>query len=176
MATGRKSVAPGQVVASDWGNLVWDQSIQCFTSAADRDNQYPVSAAHPGALCYLEDAKQIQVFTNGAWKVAGADISTTGTVLAGVPYNPVIHRPHTYLFHASVSTNQYGQINVPVSNAGFLGYCAALSNMNNRMWFANIDFANTPSLTALLLIMKDYLGNNQANLSVDISVNVSGWK
>ena len=174
MATGRKTVAPGQVVASDWGNTVWDQSVQQFDSAAVRDTQFP--APLDGAMCYLADIKQIQVRVSGAWKVAGSDVTILGTPIAGVAYNPAIHRPHSFLFDASVTTNQYGQINVPVTNAGFLGYHSAVTMFNNRVWIPNIDFANTPSLTALLIIAYQPAGGAATNLSVDASVIVSGWK
>lgn len=53
VSTGRKVVAPGEIVASTWGNLVWDQSIQQFENAADRDAQFPAPKA--GALVYLAD-------------------------------------------------------------------------------------------------------------------------
>ena len=67
--TGRKTVAPGQPISSSsWGNLVWDQSIECFASAADRDNQYPQAARHPGAPVYLEDVKVLQYWDGAAWQ------------------------------------------------------------------------------------------------------------
>jgi len=53
VSTGRKVVAPGEIVASTWGNLLWDQSIQQFENAADRDAQFPAPKA--GALVYLAD-------------------------------------------------------------------------------------------------------------------------
>jgi hypothetical protein len=65
MATGRKTVAPGQVVASDWGNTVWDQSVQTFASAADRATQFPAPKA--GAVTWLDDVKRIEVFNGTAW-------------------------------------------------------------------------------------------------------------
>lgn len=67
-ATGRITVAPGQTVASSWGNTVFDQSVMCFASAADRDNQYPSAARHPGAIVYVEDVKQLQVWDGAAWR------------------------------------------------------------------------------------------------------------
>ena len=42
---GRVVVAAGDIVASAWGNQVWDQSVNAFTSAADRDAQW---ASPPG--------------------------------------------------------------------------------------------------------------------------------
>lgn len=91
MATGRKTVAPGQIVASDWGNTVWDQSVQTFASAADRATQYP--APHAGAVSWIEDAKRLDTFQNGAWQYLGPNQSggSFGAVLWGTvdPNKPV---------------------------------------------------------------------------------------
>jgi hypothetical protein len=65
MATGRITVAPGQVVASDWGNKAWDHTVQCFASTADRDTQYP--APHDGAMSFTEAEKAFWVRQGGAW-------------------------------------------------------------------------------------------------------------
>ena len=86
MATrGRETVAPGEIVASDWGNAVWDQSVQAFDTAADRTAQFP--APQPGAVTYQADTGLHYVFTGGAWKplrpaavAAGtASVTFTGT-------------------------------------------------------------------------------------------------
>jgi hypothetical protein len=86
MATGRKTVVVGQVIApTAWGNPLWDQSVQTFTGAADRTAQFP--APKQGAVTWLEDVKRLEVFTGTAWipvvpdkwgKFAGA-LSATGT-------------------------------------------------------------------------------------------------
>ncbi len=65
-ASGRLSVAPGQTISSAWGNTLWDQSVQQFASAADRDTQFP--APKDGAVCYLLDAQTLWVRRAGAWK------------------------------------------------------------------------------------------------------------
>jgi hypothetical protein len=62
---GRVTVAPGQTIGSGWGNSVWDQSVNGFTSAADRDAQWP--APQPGAVCWLDDVKAVYVYTGAAW-------------------------------------------------------------------------------------------------------------
>lgn len=69
MATGRKTVAPGQVVASDWGNTVWDQSVQQFASAADRSTQFP--APKKGAMSWLDDKARPEWWDGTAWIPAG---------------------------------------------------------------------------------------------------------
>lgn len=67
MATrGRDSVAPGEIVASDWGNAVWDQSVQCFDSAADRNAQFPAPQA--GAVTYLADQAAHFAYVGGSWR------------------------------------------------------------------------------------------------------------
>ena len=45
--TGRKQVGPGQTISSVWGNQVWDDSVQCFNSDADRPQASTVEPA-PG--------------------------------------------------------------------------------------------------------------------------------
>jgi hypothetical protein len=67
MATGRISVAPGQVISSaGWGNIVWDQSVQCFASMADVANQYP--APHVGSVVFTEDTASLWVYIGNAWQ------------------------------------------------------------------------------------------------------------
>lgn len=67
-ATGRIVVAPGQTIESAaWGNPVWDHSVQCFASAADRTSQFPVP--HEGAMTFLEDTHWLYVYAAGDWRV-----------------------------------------------------------------------------------------------------------
>jgi hypothetical protein len=65
MATGRKTVAPGQVIASDWGNLTWDQTVQQFASTADRNTQFPAPKA--GAHSWTDAEKTEWLFDGTAW-------------------------------------------------------------------------------------------------------------
>lgn len=61
MATdGREVIGPGQVIASDWGNKVWDQSVQTFDSSSDRATQYP--APHNGSVTWRDDVKRLEVY------------------------------------------------------------------------------------------------------------------
>jgi hypothetical protein len=173
--TGRKQVAPGGLIQSAaWGNPLWDQSLQCFNSAADRDNQYPAGSWHAGAQVWLDDLKQVQVYTGTAWRVVHAELGTTGNTLAGVAFDPTKHRQATYVFRTSVTTNAFGQINVPISGL-FLGYVAAHVQPYNRPWFGTIDFSNAPSMSAFLLVMRDTAGV-AANQAVDLCVTIIGWK
>jgi hypothetical protein len=66
MATGRKTVTVGQVIdPTTWGNPLWDQSVQTFTSAADRTSQF--AAPKQGAVTWLEDVKRLEVYNGTAW-------------------------------------------------------------------------------------------------------------
>jgi hypothetical protein len=62
---GRLLVAPGQSISSEWGNTTHDQSIICFASAADRDNQFPVP--HRGAMCWVDDVKALYQYNGTGW-------------------------------------------------------------------------------------------------------------
>lgn len=84
MATaGRQTVAPGEIVASDWGNTAWDHTIQCFSTAADRDLQFPIP--HEGAKCFVLDVATWFAFQSGAWRVdtLGSTWKAYTPVLAG---------------------------------------------------------------------------------------------
>jgi hypothetical protein len=86
MATGRRTVAPGQDIASDWGNTVWDQSVQQFASAADRSTQFPAPKA--GAVSWLDDVKQLETYNGTAWVGTGAAVSYTATVIGATVASP----------------------------------------------------------------------------------------
>jgi hypothetical protein len=64
--TGRVRVNPGDIIASAWGNLVFDQSMQAYTSDSDRNTQWP--APVDGAICYTADAAAGWLRRAGAWK------------------------------------------------------------------------------------------------------------
>jgi hypothetical protein len=63
---GHQVVAPGQVIGSAWGNAAWDQSVNRFASAPDRDNQW--TAPPNGALCYTLDTGALWIRRAGAWE------------------------------------------------------------------------------------------------------------
>ena len=88
---GRLVVAPGQTIASAWGNTVFDQTMQTYATLGDRTNQWP--APWEGALSYLMDSHTPWLYRSGAWHPLpiGFLISGTGpptqtdyTVLASV--------------------------------------------------------------------------------------------
>jgi hypothetical protein len=64
-ATGRLTVNPGDTVASTWGNTTFDQTVECFDTAAARDAAWPTP--HDGAVCYLLDSQTPWLRRSGAW-------------------------------------------------------------------------------------------------------------
>lgn len=92
MSRGRVRVGPGQGIASDWGNAVWDQSVQTFANAADRTNQYPNPTE--GSMSYLEDRKLLYVYRSGAWQPVGpqgwAGMAVGAVVWGTFDFNKVV--------------------------------------------------------------------------------------
>jgi hypothetical protein len=62
---GNVQVAKGQVIASTWGNTLWNQSVQVFASTADRDNQFPNPP--DGAQVYTAAEQAYWVRVAGVW-------------------------------------------------------------------------------------------------------------
>lgn len=89
MATGRKTVVVGQVLDPDvWGNPLWDQSVQTFTSAADRTAQF--AAPKQGAVTWLEDVKRLEVFNGTAWVPVLEDAPWTQITVFAANWAPLI--------------------------------------------------------------------------------------
>ena len=65
-ATGRLIVNPGDTILSAWGNTTFDQTVECFASAADRDAQWPTP--QDGAVAYLADSGTVWLRRLGIWK------------------------------------------------------------------------------------------------------------
>jgi hypothetical protein len=75
-ATGRLVVNPGDEIQSVWGNTTYDQTMQVFTSTADRDAQW--SAPLDGARCYTLDTQSAWIRRSGAWHgMAGGLVGET---------------------------------------------------------------------------------------------------
>lgn len=72
-ATGRLTVAPGQTIASAWGNTVFDQSVLVFASPADRDAQWPTP--HDGSMCFTSDMGIFWVRRAGGWSIMGPTVA-----------------------------------------------------------------------------------------------------
>jgi C1q domain len=114
--TGRVVVSPGQTISSSaWGNPVWDQSVNVFASAADRDTQWPTP--HDGAVCYTLDTRNLWLRRAGAWGAFGmphacrvgrsnayAMPATANQIVYPFPFDSVIYNaeslfnPATFLY------------------------------------------------------------------------------
>ena len=88
MATGRQTVAPGQTIASQWGNLVWDQSIQDFATVADRGSQHP--SPKPGNAAWLEDTKTLTIWTGTNWQNVMISLAGSGGAVSIQSQNTVV--------------------------------------------------------------------------------------
>jgi streptogramin lyase len=78
MAVGRKTVAPRQTITSQWGNWVWDQSIQSFADKAARTTQFP--APQLGATCVLDDHPgQVYQWDGTQWMTRQSGKATMST-------------------------------------------------------------------------------------------------
>lgn len=90
MATGRKQVAPRQTIASQWGNEVWDQSVQTFATIADRNTQFPTPKR--GAVCMLDSHPGILMLFDGANWIGRQELfvnvttNGSGEVIVNFPY------------------------------------------------------------------------------------------
>jgi hypothetical protein len=168
MATGRRQVAPGQVIASDWGNVVWDQSVQTFATAADRTTQFPAPKA--GATSWLDDVKQLQTYTGTAWKVlydaAGGSaipMARAGFVSAAPPGNsftgwalsaPIADPSGTITIGVDKMTaNKAGVYLASMYMTAGSKFSASFTLGGNRLGGAHVeasDFQITLTLTAVL--------------------------
>ena len=95
-------VAPGQKVASTWGNEIRDRTVQLFATVAERDASGWAPAN--GAMCVTQD-------TGTLWqRIAGAWASRRPFVMGGTP---------------SVTTDAFGNFSIPLpSGAKWLGASA----------------------------------------------------
>ena len=63
---GRLIVNPGDRIISTWGNQTYDQTVQQYTSVADRNTQWPTPL--DGAMAYTTDTGTLWLRRSGAWK------------------------------------------------------------------------------------------------------------
>ena len=144
-ATGRKTVAPGQTIASQWGNLVWDQSIQDFASGPDRTTQFPTPK--PGNATWLEDIKALHVWDGTRWLAvmaalpplqaplvqrASTTVTTTGAGGFGITFPAAFTNTPTVVATDGNSTasflNVYGTIPGNTSPTAWGGVVRAAQN------------------------------------------------
>jgi hypothetical protein len=163
--TGRKQIAPGQIIASaGWGNPLWDQSVQCFNSAADRAAQYPTP--HAGAITWLEDRGRLEKWIGGRWEqLPPAAFIGNGCFLQIVPY---VGQPVTRVTgNQTVTTDASGQ--VMLLTAGSIGGGILGMGLNGSSTFC----INTSFITAgNNLYAKLFNGITQA---ANTSIAVTWW-
>lgn len=156
MTTGRKTVAPGQTIASEWGNLVWDQSTQNFATTADRNTQWP--APLDGAICYTAAEKTWWVRVGGVWKplfndwpsppVWRATRPTTDSIAGGTWGTAVTAtipnaKPGSYAAHGTAAVSSAGNCYVRIyMNGAVLSVPAGYnSTLNLNSAFAPLSIA-----------------------------------
>lgn len=116
--TGRKQVAPGGVIQSaEWGNPLWDHSVQCFNSAADRANQFPTPQR--GAVTWLDDVARLEWWNGTAWTALQESYASGATAWVGAnaPAGALRRRFSGWAF---ATVNSFGAITIAVP-AGFQG-------------------------------------------------------
>lgn len=134
MATkGRVQVAPGQTIASaDWGNPLWDQSIQCFDTLADANNQFPAASRHPGAMIYTDDTDSLYLWLGARWQQLSAAVgfdTVSGTLITGAfdgtkPVRRLMRRFNT-------TTDVNGFIDLALTNTAILFMGATVETPNS---------------------------------------------
>jgi hypothetical protein len=147
------------IQSAEWGNPLWDQSVQCFNSAADRTAQYP--APHTGSLSWLEDIKQLQLWNGAAW-TSVAD-TYGGTEQAWVGANPpkgtLRQMKRSWGFY---TVNAFGAITVtltpyqgitwaevhPANNEGNFAYAVVLVGSSSTSLLGAYCYTNTGALVA----------------------------
>lgn len=77
---GRQVIAPGEPVASDWGNAVWSQSVQRFANLAQLADEWP--DPDDGALAYLAVPGGWIERRGGQWENVAGPIGFGGVFVA----------------------------------------------------------------------------------------------
>ena len=80
---GRLIVNPGDRIVSTWGNQTHDQTVQQYTSNADRDTQWPAPA--DGAVCYTLDTATLWLRRAGAWKAVPLGVIAQAAATSSSP-------------------------------------------------------------------------------------------
>jgi hypothetical protein len=74
--------APFPLRSQEWGNVLWDQSVNVFADPAERTAQWALP--HEGAMSYLLSTQQVSVFANGAWRLVSIEpIRPRGIIVQG---------------------------------------------------------------------------------------------
>jgi hypothetical protein len=167
--TGRKQVAPGQLIQSSaWGNPLWDQSVQCFASPADRANQYP--NPHPGAVSFCEDFGTLDVYRGGKWQpILAKFLLSTGQV----PTQSVV-----VASGVSLTSNVYGQLILPHTGVTL----AAIDAVSCIHWTADTAlapvwfqmYATTQYTDTVMVVARNVAGAIVANTTFNVFYTIYG--
>jgi hypothetical protein len=120
MPTGRIQIAPPSdpgapfpIRSQEWGNVLWDQSVNVFADPTERNAQW--AQPHEGAMSYLLSTQQVSVFANGAWRIVAIEpIRPRGIVVQGpstvapainsvLPINAVLEGPSSWLANNTIT-------------------------------------------------------------------------
>lgn len=130
---GRIQVAPGQTIESaNWGNPLWDQSIQCFDTLADANGQYPQASRHVGSMIFTADTSSLYLWIASRWQQisTGAGFDT----VAGVPITGVYDgtKPMRRIYRRfNQTTDANGFIDFALANTGIFYMAATVETPNN---------------------------------------------
>jgi len=111
MAVGRKTVAPRQTIQSQWGNWVWDQSVQSFTDRIQRASQFP--APTKGAPTSLDDwPGALHVWDGTGWltTIRGYTVATTtADGVITIPWGHTFQAVPRVMVQGEATSGQTGQ-------------------------------------------------------------------
>ena len=138
--TGRLVVAPGQTIASAWGNSVWDQSVNHFANAGDRANQWP--APNPGALSFRADAGVLEMWNGTAWVGLALGLVGTATLTDGTSRTSTSFANAADLASVTVTIVANRRYALPVHIAGV---CRHLRHRQRRWPVGNITGQRDPT-------------------------------
>ena len=161
-ATGRVQVAPGQTISSaTWGNPVWDQSVNCFASAADRDAQWP--SPHDGSVCYTVDQAVLWLRMGGIWKVVSAAIH------AGMYRGAAFNVNNTLVAAAPFDTAEPGSTPGMVSGLSTSAARFLITVPGRYLFCASISYAPTVALTMYINLRKNAVNQAQGGSSYSVT-------
>lgn len=139
-STGRQTVAPGQTIASQWGNLVWDQSINCFDTVGARDTQWPAPA--DGASCYIVATRTLYNRQSGAWRpvlvTAHANVTLAQVIPGKATVTTNASGAFTIIYGTGITMNTQAVVcNGEGTVSGVTTVSMASNGFNGTAWYPN---------------------------------------
>lgn len=137
MAVGRKTVAPHQTIASQWGNWAWDQTVQCFATTADRTSQFPNPPI--GACCTVENIPGVLMQWNGTawygWQVGSGGYTANGSGGFSIPFpTPFAVTPLVNFMTGTGDASTASFLAVVVANMSATQLNGVASNRTGGLW------------------------------------------